>query len=148
SLRRTFTNSTGQPVTQLRFRVVDITTQGSTGSGLADLRLLSNSDVTVTRMDSSTVTLKSLDVEEPPTQSAGGGLNSTVAVVSITPAAPLAPGTSVSVQFTLGVQQSGNYRIFVNTEATTAAPAGPPFIRKLSPPSKKLTLEQSSPKKL
>jgi hypothetical protein len=32
-------------------------------------------------------------------------------------AAPLAPGASVDVQFLVGVQQGGSYRIFVVTEA-------------------------------
>ena len=71
--------------------------------------------------------LKALTVEEPPAQPLGGGLNSTAAVVSITPATPLAPGTSVSVQFTFGVVQGGSFRAFVNTEAVTDSPAPPPF---------------------
>ena len=37
NLRRTFTNNTGQPVSRLRFRTIDITTRGSCPGSCADL---------------------------------------------------------------------------------------------------------------
>lgn len=117
SIRRTFTNNTGQPVTRLRFRVVDITTLGNQTKGEADLRLLNSPVITVTRTDNTPVTVQGLTIEEPPTQASGGGLNSTVAAGIITTGTPLAPGASINVHFLLGVQQAGAYRIFVNIEA-------------------------------
>jgi endonuclease G, mitochondrial len=61
-------------------------------------------------------------LEQPPTQAAGGGNNSTLAVGTITLAGPLANGASVDLQFLVGVQQTGYFRFFVNVEAVTQAP--------------------------
>ena len=48
-IRRRFRNSTGVPVTRLRFRVVDITTLNTPGAGgQADLRLVTSGDIPVT----------------------------------------------------------------------------------------------------
>ena len=63
------------------------------------------------------VSLAGLALEQPATQTAGGGLNSTVAVGTTTPAEPLSPGASVSVEFRLGVRQTGTYRFFITVEA-------------------------------
>jgi hypothetical protein len=52
-----------------------------------------------------------------PSQPAGGGLNSTLNVGSITPATPLAVGAKVNVQFRLGIAQGGSYRFCANVEA-------------------------------
>ena len=46
----------------------------------------------------------------------GGGLNSTVRVGAIDLRAPLAPGSSIDVQFLLGVQQGGSFRFFLLVE--------------------------------
>jgi hypothetical protein len=74
-IRRRFTNSTGQPVTALRFRVVDITTQPAP-SGTADLRVLNSSTGPVVLSTGQSVQAQGLTREEPPTQAAsGGGLN-------------------------------------------------------------------------
>ncbi len=35
----------------------------------------------------------------------------------VTVGTPIANGASINVQFVLGVQQSGNYRFFINVEA-------------------------------
>ena len=126
SIRRTYTNNTGQPITRLRFRIVDITTLNSPGYTLcpnpnscaqADLRALSSGDITLTRADNSTVEVKGLTLEEPPVQSSGGGLNSTLSAGTITTATPLAAGDKITVQFVLGIQQVGNFSFFVNIEA-------------------------------
>src|SRR5207237_2589472 len=113
-------NSTGQPVTRLRFRIVDVTTLGTPnpGGAQADLRGLDSVDVIVTTTTGN-VLVKGTAVEQPPTQGSGGGLNSTMS-------APLqggaiAPGASVNVQFTLGVQAGGRFRFLVNVEAGTGA---------------------------
>jgi predicted extracellular nuclease len=121
SFRRRFTNTTQQTVTRLRFRVVDITTLNSPGyapnNGQADLRLLSSTDTTVTPSNPFTpgdVAVRGTTLEEPPAQSLGGGLNSTV---TLNLEQPVAPGESVTVQMVVGVQQNGSYRFFVNVEA-------------------------------
>jgi CSLREA domain-containing protein len=118
SLRRTFTNNTGAPVSRLRFRVVDITTLGSPGygaNGQADLRALTSPDVDVT-INGRSVTIRGTTLEQP-AQPNAGGLNSGLAVGAITLNDPLPPGQSVSVQFLLGVETRGYFRFFVNIEA-------------------------------
>jgi hypothetical protein len=129
SIRRRFVNNTGQPVTKLRFRIINVTTSPAPAN-VADLRARSSSDTTAGSSDSATcaaaslstpctVTVRGTTLEEPPTQSTvmGGGWNSTFSVGAITLNAPLANGASVDVQFLVGVQQPGAFRIFVNVEA-------------------------------
>ncbi|HKR61310.1 MAG TPA: lamin tail domain-containing protein [Pyrinomonadaceae bacterium] len=119
AVRRRFRNNTGQPVTRLRFRVVDMTT-GSATAGTADLRMISSPDIpAATLVGGGTVFIRALTLEEPPRQPSGGGLNATVSDNTITMATPLGPGASVNVQFLLGVQQSGNFRFLVNVEGLT-----------------------------
>lgn len=120
TLRRRFTNTTGTTVTRLRFRVVDITTLGSpnpTGNPQADLRVLDSTDTSV-ETSAGTITVKGTLIEQPPAQPLGGGLNSSLSVVL--PAGGLPNGSSLDVQFVLGVQQEGNFRFFVNVEALPA----------------------------
>ena len=141
SIRRTYTNHTGQPVTHLRFRIVDITTLNSPGyvacpdpnnCTQADLRALSSPDIQVTRIDGSSVDVRGLTLETPPAQSSGGGLNSSLLVGSITMEQPLAPGASISVQFLLGVVERGPFSFLVNVEALTGSPAGSPALQRQS----------------
>jgi hypothetical protein len=117
SIRRAFKNTSNQAVTRLRFRVVDITTLGNRAGNEADLRELDSSDMTVTRVNSTTVTVRGTTVETPPAQALGGGLNSSMTAGTITLATPLAPGGTTNVQFLLGAQQVGSFRFFVNVEA-------------------------------
>jgi hypothetical protein len=132
SIRRRFTNNTGQSVTRLRFRIVDITTFPSI-AGTADLRAISSSQVTATCQSEGGTPHLCSDNASPQTtiegttletdaqgQPNGGGLNSTLSL-----ATPLAAGASVNVQFLLGVEQNGTFRFFVNVEALTAPPAPP-----------------------
>lgn len=124
TIRRRFTNKTGQPVSALRFRVIDITTLGtpSPGGAQADLRVLSSPDAQV-MTSSGALLVRGTLVEQPPTQAAGGGLNS--ALVVALPNGALASGASVDVQFVLGVQQGGSFRFLINVEATTGSPPTP-----------------------
>jgi hypothetical protein len=117
SLRRKFTNRTGQPVTRLRFRIVDITTLGNRAAGEADLRVIDAPDITVTTTSNIAVPVKGTTLETPPAQPNGGGLNTSVTVGTISMASPLGPNASVNVQFLMGVQAGGNFRFFVNVEA-------------------------------
>jgi Lamin Tail Domain len=138
TIRRRITNNTGASVTRLRFRVAIITGFPSQGSGVADLRVRTSSDATV---NAQTVLGT---VVESPSVSNNGGLNTSLALPSVTTApvssggdgdeisgpgglpvyddtvgldAPLSNGASVNVQFLLGVVQSGRFRFYVNIEA-------------------------------
>ncbi len=130
SIRRRFVNSTGAPVTRLRFRIVDIS--ALTGGGPnADLRALSSGSVVISGIQDSatclasngsaatpcTVTVQGTTLEEPPDQPMGGALNSSWNAGTITLATPLANGASVNIQFVLGVQSSGSFKFFFNVEA-------------------------------
>jgi hypothetical protein len=63
------------------------------------------------------VTVKGTQLEQPPTQSVGGGYNATIAEGTVTGLAPLAPGASTMVQFMLGVQTTGTFRFLIIVEA-------------------------------
>lgn len=135
TMRRKITNSTGAAVTQLRVRLVDITTLNTPGyvpgGAQADMRALSSTDTTVTLTNGTQVLVRGTTVETPPQQPNGGGLNSSLGVFAYSLAQPLAPGASVNVRFLLGVQQSGNFRFFINVEAVAnslpSALAGGPY---------------------
>ena len=115
-IRRKFTNATGANVTRLRFRITDITTFPAP-TGTADFRALTSTDVVVSNPCTGlTQTVRGTTLEEPPTQSNGGGFNSSLSAGTITLATPLAPGASIDVRFRLGVQQTGAFRFFVTVE--------------------------------
>jgi hypothetical protein len=125
SIRRTFVNNTGAPVTRLRFRVVDITTlMTPIPAGTADMRARTNPSPTfVVTTSTGPVTVQRTEVEgaspgspstAEPAQPLGGGYNTSM---SVTLAAPIAPGGSVNVEFLLGVMQSGTFRFIVIVEA-------------------------------
>jgi endonuclease G len=124
TIRRAFRNSTGAPLTSLRFRIVDITTLGSAGAGpsQADLRALSSANVNVTLTNGTSVPVSGLTLEEPPAQPLGGGLHSALVAGTITTGNPIGPNVSVNVQFVLGVVQGGSFRFLVNVEAPAPVP--------------------------
>ena len=118
TIRRKFTNQTGQTITRLRFRVIDITTLNSPGyspnGAQSDLRELDSVDTTVTLSDGTSVPVKGTVVEGS-SQPLGGGLSTSLLVTL--PASGLPAGESVNVQFVLGVQKEGSFRFAVLTEA-------------------------------
>ncbi|MGB8507584.1 MAG: lamin tail domain-containing protein [Pyrinomonadaceae bacterium] len=122
TIRRQFTNNTGATVTQLRYRIVDVTTFNSPASVVppqADLRLL-NSGSTVVTVNALPVTVEGTTVETVPAQPNGGGLNSAAGrslVAGTIINTPITAGQTVNVQFVLGVQTTGNFRFYVNIEA-------------------------------
>ncbi|HYP00824.1 MAG TPA: lamin tail domain-containing protein [Pyrinomonadaceae bacterium] len=133
SIRRRFTNTTGAPVTRLRFRIVDITTFPAL-FGTADLRAITSSQVAATCQSEggtphlcsdNPTTITNIEGTTLETdargQSNGGAFNSTLSL-----ATPLAAGASVNVQFLLGVEQNGSFRFFINVEALPM-PAASPF---------------------
>jgi hypothetical protein len=117
SIRRHFINQTGATITHLRFQVVDITTLNSLvlSPTQADLRLTDSMDQMVTTSLGTTLTIKGTQLEQPPNQSLGGGLNTSLSVQL--PTGGLANGDSVDVQFLMNVIQNGKFRFFFNVEA-------------------------------
>ena len=113
SIRRTYRNDTGAPVTRLRFRFYDLTA-GPAPAGTADLRAITSSDTTATVTGMGTVTVRGTILEQTPAQALGGGLNS---AVTPTAGVPLASGASINLQFLFNIQQSGTFRVFVIVEA-------------------------------
>jgi len=123
-IRLKFTNTTGAPVSRLRFRVVNITTLNNrnAAAGEADIRALNNSgsfSATISPAGGGgTQTVQNLTLEAPSdTVTNGGGLNSTMSAGTITAGTPLMPGATINVNFMLGVQLTGGFRFFVSVEA-------------------------------
>ena len=117
TIRRVFTNYTGAPVRLLRFRIIRVTTFPPPSGATADLRALDSADTRVT-VGGVPVDVRGTTVERPPAQPSGGGWNTTLSVGSVSLAQPLADGASAAVQFTLGVEQPGLFRFYVNVEAS------------------------------
>jgi hypothetical protein len=121
-IRRKFTNNTGQQVSRLRFRVVEITSLGTPGSECggapcADLRALTSSNEQVGITQGLPVVVQGIRLEQPPDQPAGGAMNSSLSADFITLVTPLPNGNSVYINFKLGVMRTGSFRFFVNIEA-------------------------------
>jgi len=130
SFRLRFVNNTGGFVTRLRFRIVDLTTFPAP-SGIADLRPRTSTLVVVAGINDAatclasngiattpcTVNVQGLTLEQPPSQPNGGGFNSTLSAGTITLGTPLANGASINVEFLMGIQQTGSFKLFVNAEA-------------------------------
>jgi hypothetical protein len=164
TFRRRITNNLGQPITRLRFRIVDITTLPSIGAGCnvepapaicaADLRALSANISSVTVSDPATcapasapcnVVVQSTILEGPPVQTFGGGFNSSWSTNDVTAATPLPNGSSINLQFVTGLQQTGVERLYVLIEATPrAGPATTAVVRLAGPvPPASFQFEQS-----
>jgi hypothetical protein len=130
SIRRRFVNNTGGNITRLRFRIIDLTTFPAP-SGFADLRPRNSSAVVVSGINDSvtcsatgapstppcSATAQGTTLEQPPSQPNGGGFNSTMSAGTVTLGTPLASGASINLQFFLGIQQTGTFKIYVNVEA-------------------------------
>lgn len=125
-LRRTLTNNSGQNITRLRWRVIDVTTLFAT-SGIADLRPRTSTAVVVTvdrdpcGSGTSNVTVQGTTLEQPPSQPKGGGFNSSLSSGTVALATPLAPNETLDVRFLLGIQQTGSFKFYVNIEVLTSA---------------------------
>jgi hypothetical protein len=130
SIRRRFVNNTGAPVTRLRFRVIDVTTFPAP-SGIADLRPRTSVAAVIAGINDSatcaatgapasppcTATAQGSTLEQPPAQPNGGGFNSSMSAGTVTLGTPLANGASINLQFLLGIQQTGNFKFYINIEA-------------------------------
>jgi hypothetical protein len=127
-LRRRFVNNTGANITRLRFRVIDVTTFPAP-SGFADLRPRTSSSVVVAGINDSvtctaagqatpcSVTVQGTTLETPPSQPNGSGFNGSLSAGTITLGTPLANGASIDLRFLLGIQQTGNFKFYLNIEA-------------------------------
>jgi len=130
SLRRRFVNNTGGSVTRLRLRVVDLTTFPAP-SGIADLRPRTSVAVVVSGVNDAatcaatgapatppcTVTVQGTTLEQPPSQPNGSGFNGSVSAGTITLGTPLANGASINLQLLNGIQQTGNFKLYLSIEA-------------------------------
>jgi hypothetical protein len=110
-LRRTIVNRTGQTITRLRLRVVDITTTPR-DDGDADLRVLDAANIGLTLSDGTMVSVIGATLDQPPAQALGGGRNSSLSIQL--PPGGLLPGARLHVAFKLGVVQPGNYRFVLD----------------------------------
>ncbi|MET0624586.1 MAG: Calx-beta domain-containing protein [Pyrinomonadaceae bacterium] len=127
SIRRRVTNVTGQPVTRLRFRIIEMTTFPVGVAGDADMRAVSSGSVSVMSINDPgtcsptavpcTLTIEGTTLETPPAQTEGGGYNSTLSAGTVTLATPLANNTAVNLQFVLGIEQPGKFRFYIIIEA-------------------------------
>jgi Lamin Tail Domain len=129
-IRRRFRNNTTGVINQIKFEVLDTTTLNNQAAGEADVRFLS-SEVLIPPASCIGCGPGKIDVEKTPAQQTltvdlGGGLNSRGAAGTLPLPTPLAPGASVVVEFRLGVQQSGNFRFFVNVHGSFAPSAPAP----------------------
>lgn len=134
-LCRRIVNTTGFPVTRLRYRIIDITTFPAP-SGIADLRPRTSTNLTVNGINDAdtcagatpcSVTVLGTTLEQPPTQSNGGGFNSSLSSDMVTLATPLQQGESINVHFLLGIQQTGSFKFFINVELLTDQSGGELF---------------------
>lgn len=116
SINRTFTNTTGAPLTSLRFRVIKLTTFPAP-TGIADLRPRSSTTAVVSTVGGP-VTVEGTTIEQPPSQPNGGGWNTSLNVPSVTVGTPLADGASINLNFLFGIQQTGQYNVALLAEGS------------------------------
>ena len=117
SIRRTYTNNTGQPLTALRFRIINLTTFPAP-AGTADLRPMATSFATsVPLTNGGSVVAEGTDLDQPPLQANGGGVNSSIRGSLVNLVNPLPDGVSVSFNFLMGIQQKGCYSMALVAEA-------------------------------
>jgi subtilisin-like proprotein convertase family protein len=128
--RRRVVNSTGAPVTRLRYRIIDVTTFPAP-SGIADLRSRTSSLVVVSGINDGatclasngvattpcTVNVQGTTLEQPPSQPNGGAFNSTWSSGTVTLGTPLANGASINIRMLFGIQQTGSFKFYLNIEA-------------------------------
>ena len=130
SVRRRFVNNTGAPVTRLRFRIVDMSSISVPG-GIADLRALTSTNVTVNGVTDAatclasngvattpcTVVVLGTTLETPPAQAIGGALNSSMSAGTITLELRLWLTERAQPAIPVGVQQTGRSSSLSNIEA-------------------------------
>ncbi|MFN7944976.1 MAG: immunoglobulin domain-containing protein [Blastocatellia bacterium] len=122
-LYQKITNNTGQPVTQLSFRITNLAGSSSSGNftvlgiNTPGNQFTVSPEIVTSKTGIVYGTAYGLTLEQVGNQPNGGGINSTLTAGTITLATPLAPGQSVDVRFQLGVIQDGNYLFIATIEA-------------------------------
>ena len=116
SIRRTYTNNTGTTLTSLRFRVIDLSTFPAP-VGTADLRPMSSFAVGVPLTGGGFAVAEGTDLDVPPTQANGGGVNSSIRGSIVNLINPLPDGVGVSFNLVMGIQQTGCYKLALVAEA-------------------------------
>ena len=116
SIRRTYTNNTGAPLTALRFRVINLTTFPAP-AGVADLRPSTSFATVVPLTGGGVAVAEGTDLDQPPTQANGGGFNSSIRGSIVNLINPLPDGVGVSFNFVMGIQQTGCYSLALVAEA-------------------------------
>jgi hypothetical protein len=119
SIRRTYTNNTGTTLTALRFRIINLSTFPAP-AGTADLRPMTSFAVSVPLTNGGGAVAEGTDLDQPPTQPNGGGVNSSIRGSLVNLINPLPDGVSVSFNFMMGVQQKGCYSLALVAEALPA----------------------------
>lgn len=119
SIRRTYTNNTGQTLTALRFRVINLSTFPAP-SGTADLRPKTSFAVGVPLTGGGFAVAEGTDLDQPPSQPNGGGFNSSIRGSIVNLVNPLPNGVSVSFNLEMGIQQTGCYQLALVAEALPA----------------------------
>lgn len=119
--RRRMINLTGLPILELRFRIIDLTTD-SAPVGIADLRALSAADIEISGITDPatcggspppcTITVRGTALEMPPSQPNGGGFNASLRLNG--PATGL---DSIKVRFVFGVALPGQFKFYIKGEA-------------------------------
>ncbi len=111
---RTLRNDSGSPIIALRLRAADFPTAGSQlsvrYSSRPDFRLLSSPD----EGDS----IRGVTLAAAALQPNGGGINSTLAVDSVTAANPLMPGQTIVVAIRFGVERWGRHPLVLAAEGS------------------------------
>ncbi len=124
-IRRVITNQTGESLTALQIRIVDISAANGlapilvpSSSVRAELRVVDPASPTTSiTVGGNPVTVQNLAVAAPTLPTPGGGLN-TVLTVPL-PAGGLAPGASVPIAVTFAVDAGGKFWVSWISEATT-----------------------------
>ncbi|HET8783513.1 MAG TPA: lamin tail domain-containing protein [Pyrinomonadaceae bacterium] len=116
SIRRTYTNNTGQTITALRFRVINLSTFPAP-SGIADLRPKTSFALGVPLTGGGFAVAEGTDLDQPPSQPNGGGVNSSIRGSLVNLVNPLPDGVGVSFNFEMGIQQVGCYQLALVAEA-------------------------------
>ncbi len=110
---RMITNNTSSPIRSLRIRAVDFPTLGS----LTQLRTSARPDFRLMTSLDEGQTVKGVTLAAERLQPAGGGINSTLTVNSISATSPLFPGQSVVVAIRFGVVRYGRFSFDAAIEA-------------------------------
>lgn len=115
-ISRTFTNTSGAPLTSLRFRVIKLTTFPAPSS-ISDMRPRTSTTAVVSTVGGN-VTVEGTTLQQPPSQPNGGGWNTSLSVPGVSVGTPLANGASINVGFLFGLQQTGAYRVALLAEGS------------------------------